>query len=86
MPPPQPLPARLYATPEYRRGYAIGSRAARAGLAEENPFLPQDLRHVGWADAWYDHWSARRVEIERVVGRRVDFRPRTIANALASRS
>jgi hypothetical protein len=27
--------------------------------------MPQDLRHLGWMDAFYDAWSARRVEISR---------------------
>jgi hypothetical protein len=85
MPRPPTFPARLYAAPEYREGYAAGCRAARARRPAENPYLPQDLRHVGWADAGYDNWSARRVEYERVAGRRAEFHPQTVANAFASR-
>jgi hypothetical protein len=85
VPPSRTFPARLYATPEYRAGYAAGCRAARGGQPAENPFLPQDLRHVGWTDASYDNWSARRVEIERVAGGRAEFRPKTVTGSFASR-
>jgi len=54
------LPARFYATPEYREGYAVGALAVQSGGAPENPYLPHDLRHLGWGDACYDHWSALR--------------------------
>ncbi|HUJ43142.1 MAG TPA: hypothetical protein VLW52_06000 [Opitutaceae bacterium] len=85
MPPPRTLPARLYAAPEYRAGYAAGCRAARARQADENPYLLQDLRHVGWADACYDQWSARRVEFERAAGRRAESHSQAPASAVASR-
>ena len=55
------IPARVYSSPEYRRGYAAGLTAGRADEAPENPYLPQDPRHPGWADACYDLWSARRI-------------------------
>ena len=84
MPPSRTFQARLYATPEYRAGYAAGCRAARAGPPAENPFLPQDLRHVGWTDASYDNWSARRVEFDRVSVCCEEFHPKTVANAFAS--
>lgn len=54
------LPKRIYATPEYREGYAAGAQAARAGRREPNPYMPLDLRHLGWEDAGYDTWSARQ--------------------------
>jgi hypothetical protein len=84
MPRTQTLPARIYSTPEYRKGYEAGCKAARAQGPQENPYLPQDLRHLGWADACYDNWSARRVEFDRVSVSREEFHPKTIANAFAS--
>lgn len=54
------LPARFYASPEYREGYAVGALAVQSGDPPENPYLPHDLRHLGWRDACFDHWSVRR--------------------------
>ncbi len=55
------LPARFYATPEYREGYAVGALAAHSEEDPKNPYLPYDLHHLGWADACYDTWSTRRI-------------------------
>ena len=84
MPRTQILPARIYSTPEYRKGYEAGGKAARTQRPRENPYLPQDLRHLGWADACYDNWSARRVEFDRASVCRGEFHSNTAANAFVS--
>lgn len=79
----QRLSARLYASPSYREGYGAGCAAARLLRANVNPYPPQDLRHLGWMDAFYDAWSARRVEISRASDHREIFRHRTVTDAVA---
>lgn len=74
---------RLYLTLEYQQGYADGHEATRCGRANENPYLAGDPRHHGWADAIYDSWSIRQVEIARRQSDRVEFRPKRVANAFA---
>jgi len=66
------IPALIYATAEYREGYRSGLNAARRHRPETSPFLPQDPRHLGWADAVYDAWSARRMELSRAANRPAD--------------
>jgi hypothetical protein len=73
MPKNQRLSARLYASPSYREGYGAGCAAARLLRANDNPYPPQDLQHLGWMDAFYDAWSARRVEISRASEHREMF-------------
>ena len=55
----------VYASPAYREGYAAGVKAAHLLRPNSNPYPFQDLRHLGWTDAYYDAWSARRVEVNR---------------------
>jgi hypothetical protein len=80
----QTPPARIYSTREYRKGYEAGCKAVHVHGSQENPYLPQDPRHLGWADARYDNWSARRIGFDRVSVCRIDFHPKTVANAFAS--
>jgi hypothetical protein len=70
--------ARIYATPGYREGYSAGCQAARLRRSDANPYLLQDLRHLGWMDAFYDAWSARRVEISRASKHREIFETKAI--------
>jgi len=44
--------ARIYASPEYREGYRTGCQAAHLQRPKESPYLLQDLRHLGWIDAF----------------------------------
>jgi hypothetical protein len=75
--------ARIYATPGYREGYSAGCKAAHLRRPDDNPYLLEDLRHLGWMDAFYDAWSARRVEISRASERREVFEPKAINNTVA---
>jgi len=78
------LPARFYATPEYREGYGAGALAAESGEPPENPYLPYDLHHLGWGDACYDDWSARRRGVRRGLVWRQALRPAAGAHAFIS--
>jgi hypothetical protein len=75
--------ARIYASPEYREGYRTGCQAAHLQRPEESPYLLQDLRHLGWIDAFYDAWSARRVEINRAWVHREALEPKATNDAVA---
>jgi hypothetical protein len=83
MPQNQPLSARLFASPSYRDGYGAGCKAAHLRHPDTNPYLPQDLRHLGWTDAFYDAWSARRVEISRAADQREIFPINTATDGVA---
>jgi hypothetical protein len=76
------MPVRIYATVEYREGYRAGAHAARMHRPETSPFLSYDPRHIGWADALYDAWSARRTELSRAANRDVDCGVRTSSHQL----
>ena len=69
MPRSRTIPARIYSTAEYREGYWAGARAARVHRPDSSPFLSHDPRDLGWSDALYDAWSARRVELRRAATR-----------------
>jgi len=75
--------ARIYASPEYRAGYRAGCQAAHLQRPEASPYLLQDLRHLGWIDAIYDAWSARRVEINRAWDHREQLETRAVDDAVA---
>ena len=75
--------ARIYATPAYLEGYSAGCKAAHLRRPDDNPYLPQDLRHRGWLDAFYDAWSARRVEISRASEHREIFETKVINDTVA---
>jgi hypothetical protein len=78
----QSLSSKIYASPTYREGYGAGSKAAHLRRADFNPYQPQDLRYLGWMDAFYDAWSARRVEISRASEHRDIFRRNSTAEAV----
>jgi hypothetical protein len=83
MPPYQSSSTGVYASPAYRQGYAAGVKAAHLRRPDTNPYLLQDLRHLGWMDAFYDAWSARRVEISRASERRDVPRIDALAESMA---
>jgi hypothetical protein len=81
MPCGQTRSVRIYATPAYCEGYGAGCKAAHLRRADINPYPLQDLRHLGWMDAFYDSWSARRVEISRAAEHRDIFHAGAIAES-----
>jgi hypothetical protein len=78
--------ARIYASPEYCEGYRAGSQAAHLQRPDESPYQIQDLRHLGWIDAFYDVWSARRVEINRAWEHRETFEAKAPVDSRAAPS
>lgn len=81
MPRAKSFSARIYATPEYREGYVAGCKAVHLQRPVASPYLIQDLRHLGWIDAIFDAWSARRVEISRAADCREIFEARALTDA-----